>query len=396
MTAADKYRPIRSLLRIANFSPVLGLCWLLLSLNTSCSLQRTGCCTVRAKVGCPLNQVFRRRPPVMVHYSPVVVDYAPDDCGAESRYGKGEEIPPEYLDPYNGADTAYTVTIGDVLEVSVFTSDENFSSEVVVAPDGRLYYMYLDGIEADGKEPDEIAQAIEEGLGEILASPSVAVVPKVKAADYYLVMGKVRAPGVYPLQTAVDLRSAIGEAGGVVQGRYLGSTTQLANLSESFVVRDGQRLNIDFAALINEGREDQNIFLQPGDYVYIASGTDDEIYMLGAIGGRVRPFKDGLTLVGALTPAYGAWVDSPYARGDWSNVLIIRGSLDCPCVIRADFLTILSGDARDIYLSPGDIIYVPNQRMRFGKALIRLALDAFISAFVSASASHHVNQVLGD
>ncbi len=330
----------------------------------------------------------------MVNYPPVIIDYAPDECGTNKRMTESANIPPEYLDPRRVQPEPYRITKGDVLEVSVFTPEENFSSEVVVAPDGMVYMLHLDGIVAEGRTPDDLASDIEDGIGEVLAAPSVAVVPRVKAGDYYMILGKVVQPGVYPLRNAVDLRQAIGQAGGILEGGYRGSTITVANLRESFVVRDGERLNIDFADLIHEGREDQNIYLQPGDYVYIASGLDQEIYLLGSIGGRAMPYKDGLTLIGALTPSYGVVSTDPYSRGNWKDVLIIRGSLDCPCVIRADFTNMLSGDAKDIYLQPGDIVYVPNQTMRFGRALVRLAIDSFVSAFISSAATHHVHRLL--
>lgn len=364
------------------------------SLLNSCSIQRTGCCTVRVTPSCCITQPFQRRPPVMVDYPPIIVDFAPDNCGFGDDKVDKAPVPAEYLQALQEETEPYKLTKGDVLEISVFTSEENGSGEVVVAPDGRVYFQFLDGIPAEGRTAEELAKDLEKGLEKIYAHPSVAVVPKVKAGEYYMVLGKVVRPGVYPLRTSVDLRSAIGEAGGLNDGGYRGNTMRIASLTNSFIVRDRKRLDIDFQALVHKGDESQNIFLKPGDYVYIASALDDEVFIMGPFLGRSVPFRDGLSLIGALSPVYGANNPDPYARGNWHDVLIIRGNLDCPCVIRADFMSILAAEAKDVYLLPGDIVYVPNQQARFGKALIRLAIDAFVSGFTSSAADYYINQIL--
>ncbi len=330
----------------------------------------------------------------MVNYPPVIVDYAPGDCGANKDDFDRTPLTDDYLKKMTLNKEPYRIHKGDILEISIFTNDENGSGEVVVAPDGRIYFMYMDGIPAAGRTADELAADVETQLARMLTSPSVAVVPRVKAADYYMVLGKVMRPGAYPLNTSVDLRSAIGEAGGLNDGGYRGSTVHIYNLAKSFVARDGARLAVDFEGLIQKGDNSQNIYLKPGDYVYIASALDEQVYILGSIGGRMTPYSDDLTLVGALSPVYGPVQVSPYLNGDWRNVLILRGSLDCPCVIRANFMAILNGDAKDIYLQPGDIIYVPNQNLRFGRALVRLAVESFISAFAGSAAVYQMNKIL--
>lgn len=332
-----------------------------------------------------------RRPPVMVKFPDMFVDYAPEEC---TKRDEGESnIVAEDLQALQLQKEPYRITKGDILEVSIFTTDENGSGEVVVAPDGRVYFMFLDGIEAVGRTADELARDLEKGLSSIYSYPSVAVVPKVKAAEHYLIMGKVLRPGAYPLTTAIDLRSAIGEAGGLNDGIYRATTMRIASLANSFVIRDGKRLPVNFSKLIRKGDESQNIYMKPGDYVYIASALEEQVYVLGAFGGRMVPFKDDLSLVGALTPVFGPYTHDPYRRPNWTDVLIIRGNLECPCVIRANLCAILAGTAKDVYLLPGDIVYVPNQGVRFGKVLVRLAIDAFISGFFSSAGEFYINRI---
>ncbi len=363
------------------------------SLTSCVRVVKKGCCTYRLACDSCLCKCSGRRPEVMVYYPPVIMDYAPEDEDPEADEGR-TQIAEADLQPLQPHDEPYQIHKGDVLEVSIFTHDENTASELVVAPDGHIYYLYLPSIKAEGKTLEELAKELEERMAAIYTSPSVSLVAKVKAADYYMVLGQVGRPGVYPLISSVNIRQALADAGGVLGANSQGSTIQLASLNESYVIHNGKKLNVDFSALINEGREEQNVYLRPGDYVYIASSMNNLVYILGPFGGNASPYKDDLTLVGALSPAYGRFIRDPYARGNWRDVLIIRGNFSCPRVIRADFLTILSGDAKDIYLHPGDIVYVPNKEMRFGRELVKIAIDAFIGSFISNVAAYEANKLI--
>ena len=332
-------------MRIHSKSPLVWLMLTILMLGsfTGCvRIVKKGCCTYRLKCDSCLCK-SQRRPQVMVYYPPVIMDYAP--CDVHTRDGE-KSIEPSDLNPLQVHEEPYRIHKGDILEVSIFTHDENGSSEVVVAPDGRIYYLYLPSMIAEGKTLDELSKELEDKLSSIYSGPSVSVVAKVKSADYYMVLGQVGRPGVYPLVSSVNVRQALADAGGVLGAESRGTTIQLASLNESYVVHKGKKLSIDFNALINEGKDDENIYLRAGDYVYIASSLNNLIYILGPFGGHAAPYKDDLTLVGALAPVYGPFTRDPYLRGNWRDVLIIRGNLCDPCVIRADFLTILSGDAK--------------------------------------------------
>ena len=373
---------------------VLILVILMLGTFSGCvRIVKKGCCTYRLKCDSCLCKCSQRRPQVMVYYPPVIMDYAPEDEDAEANRS-GADINKADLDPLQPHAEPYRIHKGDVLEVSVFTHDENTSSELVVAPDGRIYYLHLPSIVAEGKTLDELNKELEDSLSSIYTGPSVAVIAKVKSSEYYMVLGQVGRPGVYPLVSSVNIRQALADAGGILGADSRGTTIQLASLNESYVIHNGKRLDVDFNALINEGRDDQNVYLRPGDYVYIASALNNLVYILGPFGGHAAPYKDDLTLVGALAPAYGPFNRDPYMRGNWRDVLIIRGNLCSPCVIRADFLTILSGDAKDVYLRPGDIVYVPNKEMRFGRELVKIAVDAFLGSFISNLAAYEANKLI--
>jgi polysaccharide export outer membrane protein len=57
---------------------------------------------------------------------------------------------------------------------------------------------------------------------------------------------------------------AIAQAGGLETGMFEQNTVELADLSHSFMIRNGQRLPVDFEQLFQRGDLSQNIALGAG------------------------------------------------------------------------------------------------------------------------------------
>lgn len=65
---------------------------------------------------------------------------------------------------------------GDVLNVSVM-GEEELEGSAAIAPDGRLYYAFLEGIAASGKSVAEVKRDLESALSRYLIHPQVAITP---------------------------------------------------------------------------------------------------------------------------------------------------------------------------------------------------------------------------
>ena len=104
-------------------------------------------------------------------------------------------------------------------------------------------------------------------------------------------------------------------------------------------------------------------------------------------------YKDGLTLTAVLSGTAGTiegWTD----RAHITKVLIVRGSLDSPQAHDIDVLKILDGTARDVYLLPGDIVYVQKKPFRFGRELVRIAIETFLRSFAAEAGAHYIDEWL--
>ena len=66
-------------------------------------------------------------------------------------------------------------------------------------------------------------------------------------------------------------------------------------------MRDGQRIPIDFQALIQEGDLRYNIHVHPGDFIYFPSTLASEIYVLGNVRSPgAQAYAGSMTLGSAL------------------------------------------------------------------------------------------------
>ncbi len=300
------------------------------------------------------------------------------------------------------------MSAGDIFEIEVFGHPDTLVELVPVAPDGKIYYLFLNGFSVQGMTLDKVREELETRLKEYFLEPKVSIIPIAIGNQNVMVLGRVKTPGLYPLLAPTTVRQALAIAGGlaeetvqstplqgslstvaVVTGRDFQHT--LINLRDSFLVRDGKRLPIDFERLIRTADAEQDIFLRPGDYIYIAAFDYKEIYVIGAVQSQMIPYQGGLTLVQTLGSLPGLTNPTPYT-GEYSEILVIRGNLKCPCVMRVDYRMILSGEARDIYLQPGDIVYIPHKKFRFGRALVRMAIQTFVNIFVNNITQQAINE----
>lgn len=363
-----------------------------------------------------------RRDQVMATYSTMVNDSNPPfgcdrptdvedydaqwdifDCGEfEFDEFKPDVIPitPEMLDPFQKRDVNYRLAVGDELEITVFGDEESTNEKVIVAPDGRIYYGVLKGIPAAGLTVEALRVSMQARVRHLYNDPIISIIPVVVTAQTYKILGRVKQCGVYYIHNSVRLREAIAKAGGFkeqdqdYQDRSDTRLDEEVDLKSSFIIRNKKKIDVDFEALVKSPDEEQNIFLQPDDYIYIAPMGVREVFVLGNVvyPSRVNYYK-GLTLMGALAYAGGWTVDNAYSS-DLSKVLLLRGELDHPWVSCINVMEVYQGQARDIYLCPGDIIYVSNKTMRFGRELVRLAIYTFVQAYMVGWASFVANEFI--
>jgi len=166
---------------------------------------------------------------------------------------------------------------------------------------------------------------------------------------------------------------------------------ELTDLAHSFLVRNGQRLSLDFERLFQRGDLSQNVALEPDDYLFFASANANEIYVLGeVISPGVVAFAPRPTVMSVIA-ARGGYTLRSYK----SKVLVVRGSLERPQTFDIDTRAILAGEKPDFKLEPKDIVYVSINPWKVGGEVLDTAVRAFVQGFIVEAATLKVGPIYG-
>jgi polysaccharide export outer membrane protein len=280
----------------------------------------------------------------------------------------------------------FTLGPGDRLAIEV-GGEPASRVETVVGPDGKVYYEMLPGIDVWGQTLGQARASLDVALKDYYRNdPHVNITILEVGSKRVWVLGRLGAPGLYPLNGPTTLLDAISAAGGPAAAQTVsqlstGGSVTFANprqnagdLSQAFVVRNGKPLPVNVSKLLREGDMTQNIYLQPDDLIYLPSPRSQEVYVLGAVAqARAVRLPGQATLVSAVAAAGGT---IPYAY--LSHVAVVRGGVADPTIAVYDYKAIITGKAPNVRLEPNDIVYVP----RTPYAVLGRYLDLIVTTFV--------------
>lgn len=280
-----------------------------------------------------------------------------------------------------------TLGPGDVLNFSLLDAPELARTEVVVGPDGRVSYLQAESILATGLTIDELRAKLDQELSKYYRSPRTIITPASYKSKKYIVLGAVVGKGVFQLDRPTTVIEAIARAGGLETGLFERNTVELADLSRSFLVRNSQRVPVDFERLFQRGDLSQNIALEPNDYLYFASASANEIYVLGeVVNPGILAFAPQATVMSAIATR-GGYTEKAFR----SRVLVVRGSLNRPETFMVDTAAILAAKQPDFKLQPKDIVYVSVNPWTRAIDVLDLAARAFVQSLTVTA----INQNIG-
>ncbi len=200
-----------------------------------------------------------------------------------------------------------------------------------------------------------LAQArakIQESLRKYVKDPWVVVeVAAFRSKPLYL-LGQFKTPGTFYMERPLNLVQGIAMGSGFESDAYLRG----ARLN-----RNNKIMPVDVYDLLLNGNPKQNIWLKPGDTIFIPDNSNQKVFVFGAVKkpGPVPMLQSGLNLAQAIGSA--ELRDTGY---DFKHVRIIRSlSATRGELLVVDFDRILRGEALPMPLMEGDIVYVPRSNM---------------------------------
>jgi len=275
----------------------------------------------------------------------------------ESPVVAREEVSVPSLETEEIPNPEYHLGPGDILFVNVNGRPEMGSPIVTssggvlgsrVDGAGNLNLPLVGSVAAGGLTVSELQSKLVELFSRYLVEPWVVVeVADFRSQPVYL-LGQFRAGGTYYLDRPLTLLQGLALGGGL---------TDAANLKSARLVRDGKTQPLDIRELIEQGGIRQNVWLQPGDTIFVPDDRNQNVFVFGAVSkpGPVPMPNGSLTLPQALAAAGAGEV-----RGQLEQVRIIRSlSATRGELMVVDMKRIMEGESLPFPLVEGDIVYLP-------------------------------------
>lgn len=170
----------------------------------------------------------------------------------------------------------YTLRQGDSFELNFQFSPE-FNQTVVVQPDGFISLREIGGVHVSGLTLPQVQQLVEKKYSGILKKPVISITPKDLEKSYFIAMGQVERPGKYELRGPVTVTEAIAIAGGLAPDR--GKTSEVVLFRRiGNAMGPGEVINVK--KLLKHRDLSEDVYLHPGDMVYVPQNTWSKIHQI--------------------------------------------------------------------------------------------------------------------
>ncbi len=150
---------------------------------------------------------------------------------------------------------------GDIVRVFVWNHPD-LSLNTPINPNGIINYPLIGELKAAGITETDLEAAISRKISKHIKNPLVSVtLIELNSYDIY-VSGEVMRSGLFSIKRPITVTQAIAMAGGF---------TPFANKNNILIVNreNGKRVHFDFKGFINKESVTSNIFLKPGDTVFV-------------------------------------------------------------------------------------------------------------------------------
>ncbi|MFV1950551.1 MAG: SLBB domain-containing protein [Nitrospinota bacterium] len=260
----------------------------------------------------------------------------------------------------------YIIGPGDAITIRVWKRREPENFTAVVSPDGKISFLYFEGLKVNGLTPTQADKMLTGHLKEYFKERRIDVIVKEFNSKSVFLIGAINAmsgvkstgPGIYPLKGKTTLFDLLLTAGGHFQE---------ADLGHIKLIREGKIYSVNLYELLTAGDESQNIILENKDKIMVPIRSEfkrekGNVYVLGAVNSPgIYHFKEDIGIVKALTMAGGY-----SSHAVIKSVKVIRGDIKDPTILTSDLNRFLkkSDISQNITVKNGDIIYVPTSSLK--------------------------------
>ncbi|MBI1812057.1 MAG: polysaccharide export protein [Nitrospirae bacterium] len=155
----------------------------------------------------------------------------------------------------------------DTIEILVYRQDD-LKRTIQIDPSGIISYPLIGDIQAGGLSIFQLRDKLKDGLSKYLVNPQVSVGVTSVKSQKVIVLGEVKTPGLFSLESPMSALEAMSKAGGF---------TIDAKLKTILLIRGGLKnpelVTLNLESALKEGDFAQNAYLQNGDIIYVPATT---------------------------------------------------------------------------------------------------------------------------
>ncbi len=238
----------------------------------------------------------------------------------------------------------YVIGDGDTLDISVW-GEKQLDTAVAVRPDGKITMPAVGDVVASGFTPKDLSEKLAEKLREFVQKPIVTVTVKGITNNKIYVFGGGVTSGVHALPGRITLLQFLC---------ILGSLKN-ANLELAYIMRDGNKVDVNFNELFIKGDTSKDMPLKAEDIIYIPDNELNKIYVVGAVNTPKYIFyREGIRILDAILEAGGF---NKFAKEN--DVQIVRKDpKQKPLTVKVGDLMKDGNLTQNVSLMPGDYVIV--------------------------------------
>ncbi|MBX7196494.1 MAG: SLBB domain-containing protein [Sandaracinaceae bacterium] len=284
------------------------------------------------------------------------------------------ETPPG-LDPKEPS--PFRLFPGDVLLLKLLSVDGAESWTVSVDARGDVSVPGYGEAHVGGETLTEAERLVEQRVRRLDTFARVALTLSDPGGHRASALGAFERPGLVVVRPGMKVSEVIASAGGPKTVLEAGESVDASDLDAGTLVRDGKALPLTFARAL-QGDPRHDVFVEPGDTLVLPSASGRRITVLGAVKtGRSFLFRRGMRLSEALGVAGGTTADA-----DHGDVRVLRGPLSHPKVYRCNLRKLFAGEASDVELAPGDVIFVTESALASTSQVLQRLTPLFAATAV--------------
>lgn len=286
-------------------------------------------------------------------------------------------------------DTALPIKLqpGDVLTIDLATDPPRSLGGVVIDGMGQVHVPLAGDVAIGSLGLTEAEKTLEAALKQFDKFVQVTITISEPRGQRATVLGAVVTQGTVNLIPGARVTDVIASVGGPLTSSSDGVPILLADLGGAVLIRGGSTQPVSISRAL-EGDPLHNVFMRPGDHIYVPPALGRSVTVLGQVGGpRVFPHSTGLRLSQALAMSGGVSVGA-----DKGDIRVIRGTLEAPRVYQASLADFVDGDSHDVLLQPGDIIFVTDHAIEDISEVLSVVSPALSLGFSSLALAISLNQ----